>query len=229
MQTQSPERPRAAELLGELARELSRLVRRDSEVAMAERLPTLRRALLDLAALLVVAVAALFALAAVSIATGSLLSRALPGWTAALVVAAGWSVVALVLAAVLLRPRAQPREREELLGLVQMLARDHDLEQLRASREQVRDEAEGQMRETAGAVVEALLEEAAEHQLKALPQLAKREAEEAEADATDLLVEALSLVTAPARAGWRALERIAEPPLAPPATGAERPARNRKR
>ena len=128
----------------------------------------------------------------------------------------------------MLRPRAQPREREELLGLVQILARNHELEQLRASREHVRDEAERQMRETAGAVVEALLEEAAEHQLKALPQLAKREAEK-ETDATDLLVEALSLVTAPARAGWRALERITDPPLAPPATGAEHAARDRKR
>jgi hypothetical protein len=63
--------------------------------------------------------------------------------------------------------------------------------------------------------VEALLEEAAEHQLKALPQVAKREAEQAEAAATDLLIEALSLLTAPARVGWRALERLAEPPLAP--------------
>jgi thioester reductase-like protein len=41
----------SAELLGRLARELSALVRRDVEVAAAERLPTLRRALLDTAAL----------------------------------------------------------------------------------------------------------------------------------------------------------------------------------
>lgn len=42
---------RAAELSGELARELSTLVRRDVELAASERLLTLRRALLDVGAI----------------------------------------------------------------------------------------------------------------------------------------------------------------------------------
>jgi hypothetical protein len=45
---------RSGQLLGDLARQLTALVRRDVEVSAAERLPTLRRALLDTAAVAVV-------------------------------------------------------------------------------------------------------------------------------------------------------------------------------
>ena len=55
------------------------LVRRDVEVAAAERLPTLRRALLDTAALAAVGVAALFALAALRVAGGWAIASALAG------------------------------------------------------------------------------------------------------------------------------------------------------
>jgi len=165
----------SAELLGQLARELSALVRRDVEVAAAERVPTLRRALLDMAALGAVAVAALFALTALTVAGGWALASALAGWAAALVVAGAWALVAAVAAAVLLRPRAQPREREELFGLLQMLSRKHRLDELQSSREEARGEAEEEMRQTSAALVKALLDEAAEHQVEALPAVAKRE------------------------------------------------------
>jgi hypothetical protein len=93
------------------------------------------------------------------------------------------------------------------VGLLQMLARDHNLEQLRDAR----DEADCQVRQTAGRPVQVTLDAAAEHQLKALPQVAKREVERAEADAGDTVHDALSLLISPARAGWRALERLVEP------------------
>jgi len=201
----------SAELLGQLARELSALVRRDVEVAAAERLPTLRRALLDMAALGAVAVAALFALTALTVAGGWALAGALAGWAAALVVAGAWALVAAVAAAVLLRPRAQPREREELFGLLQMLSRKHRLDELQSSREEARGEAEEEMRQTSAALVKALLDEAAEHQVEALPAVAKREIGKVEADAGELIAEALAVLTAPARAGLDALGRLVEP------------------
>lgn len=214
----------SGELLGQLARELSALVRRDVEVAAAERLPALRRTLLDIAAVGSVAVAALFALASFSVAGGSALAGVIAGWAAALVVAGGWAVIATVAAAVLLRPRAQPREREELFGLLQMLSSTQRLKELQSSREDARDEAEQEMRQTSAALVKALLDEAAEHQVKALPAVAKRELGKAEADAGELLAEALAVLTAPARAGLGALGRLVEPPAA-----GKRPARERDR
>jgi len=208
----SPEaRHEAAELVGQLARELSALVRRDIEVAGAERLPTLRRALLDASAVAIVAAAGFFAFAALTFAAGRAAAYVLPGWVAALLVAAAWTIIGLAVAIVLVRPRAQPTERDELFGLLQMLSRDHRLDELQSSREHARDEAEQQMRQTSSALVKTLLDEAAEHQLKALPQLARREAERAEADAADVIADAVSVLIAPARAGWKALERLVEP------------------
>jgi hypothetical protein len=201
----------SAELLGQLARELSTLVRREVEIAAVERVPTLRRALLDLAAVAAVAVAVLFALAALTVAGDRALATAVPAWSAALVVGAVWAVLAAVGAFVLLRPRAQPREREELVGLLQMVASKDGHEKLQASRRAARDEADEQVRETSDALVRALLDEAVEHQARALPHVAARELETAaEARAPDLLAEALTLLTAPARAGLTVLGHLAD-------------------
>lgn len=202
----------SAELLGELARELSVLVRRDIEVAAAERLPILRRAFLDLAALVAVLLAGLLALAACTVAAGVAIAAVVPGWAAALIVAAAWAVVAAGVALVLLRPRAQPREREELIGLLQLVSREHRLEELHSSREEARDEADQEVRRTSAALVKALLDEATEHQVEALPAVTKQEvANAAQAAAPDLLTDAIALLTAPARAGLTVLERLVEP------------------
>ena len=147
----------------------------------------------------------------------------MPGWAAALLVAAGWTAIAAVAAAVLLRPRAQPSEREELFGLLQLLAKKRQLDELQTSREQARDEAEGEVRTTSGALVKALLDEAAEHQLKALPAVAKREVGRAEGDAAELVSGTLALLTAPARAGLNALSRFIE---TAPEPRSSRPARD---
>jgi hypothetical protein len=202
----------SAELLGQVARELSVLVRRDIEVAAVERLPILRRAYLDLAAVAAVVLAALLALAALTVAAGAVLAAVVPAWSAALVVAAAWALVFTVMAYVL-RPRAQPREREELIGLIQFVSRKQGLEELHSSREEARDEADEEVRRTSAALVKALLDEVAEHQVKALPDVARQEiANAAEAATPDLLADALALLTAPARAGLSVLERLAVPP-----------------
>ena len=203
-QPQTTERE-APELLGELARELSVLVRRDLEVAVAERLATVRRALLDLAAVGVLAVAAVFSLAALSLAAGLALAGWVSGWQAALLVAAGWTSVALVGGAILLRPRMQPSEREELYGLLQLLSKNHHLDDLRREREGARDDAEREMRQSSASLVTTVLDEATEHQVKALPAIAKREAERLEAEAAELLEQRLRLLVAPARVGRKAL------------------------
>jgi membrane protein implicated in regulation of membrane protease activity len=177
-------------LLGQLARELSALVRRDVEVAAAERLPTLRAGLLDVAAVLAVAVAALFALAALSVAGGRAVATVVPSWLAALVVAGAWLLIAVVAAAVLLRPRTKQRE-QEVVGLLQILTSDEKLEELRSSREEARDEAEAEMRRSSNALFRTV-----EHHVKALPSVAKREFGRAEADAAEVI--------APPRASARA-------------------------
>jgi hypothetical protein len=205
-----PERE-SAELVGELARELSALVRRDIEVAAAERLPMLRRAFLDVAAIAAVSVAGLFALAWLSVAGGRLAATSMPAWAAALVIAGVWGLVSLVIAAVLFRPRAQPSDRQELFGLLQMLARTNRLEELQSAREEARDEAEHEMRQTSETLVETVFDEAAEHQLKALPGVAKRELERGDVHPTETLTEMLALLAIPARAGWEALGRLVEP------------------
>jgi hypothetical protein len=202
----------SAELLGQLARELSVLVRRDIEVAAVERLPILRRAFLDLAAVAVVVLAGLLALAASTVVAGVVVAAVVSGWAAALIVAAAWASIAAVMAFVLLRPRAQLREREELIGLLQLVSRKQRLEELHSSREEARDEADEEVRRTSAALVRALLNEATEQQVKALPAVAKQEvASAAEAATPDLLTDALALLTAPARAGLSVLERLVEP------------------
>jgi Putative Actinobacterial Holin-X, holin superfamily III len=215
---------RTAELVSQLARELSSLVRRDIEVAASERLPTLRRGLLDAIALAAVAVAGLFALVALSVAGGAAVASAMPAWAAGILVGAGWALVAGIGAVVLLRPRAQPREREQLYGLLQMLSSRHGLEELRSDREDARAEAERDVQQTSVALVEALLDEATEHQVRALPEVAKREVEDAEANAAELIAEAFSLLTSPARAGLNALERVVAPMAAATAPPPDEPA-----
>jgi hypothetical protein len=88
----------AEELLGELAHELSLLVRSELEVAAAERGPWLHRIAIELAASLGAAGAMLLALGAASLAAVEGLRLVLPGWLAALVVAVGWlGITALLL------------------------------------------------------------------------------------------------------------------------------------
>src|SRR5262245_31815783 len=80
-------------LLGELGRELAVLTRLDAELAVAEQAPTMIRAGVGL---LAAATAAVLAAGAISVAVGRPLEHIMPGWLAALVVAAGWGVAALL-------------------------------------------------------------------------------------------------------------------------------------
>ena len=87
----------AEELLGELAHELSLLVRSELEVAAAERGPWLHRIAIELAASLGAAVAMLLALSAASFAAVEGLRLVLPGWLAALAVAVAWAGITALL------------------------------------------------------------------------------------------------------------------------------------
>ena len=195
----------SSDLLGELARELSVLVRRDLDVAAAERLAMVRSALLDLGVVVGIGGAAVFALATLSVAAGVALAGSISAWLAALIIATGWTAVAIAGALILLRPRMQPREREELFGLLQMLTTTQHLDDLREAREDARDEAESEMRQTSASLVTSFLDDATEHQMKAVPAIAKREAERLEAEAAELLEHRLPLLVAPARVGRKAL------------------------
>ena len=195
----------SSDLLGELARELSVLVRRDLDVAAAERLAMVRSALLDLGVVVGIGGAAVFALATLSVAAGVALAGSISAWLAALIIATGWAAVAIAGALILLRPRMQPREREELFGLLQMLTTTQHLDDLREAREDARDEAESEMRQTSASLVTSFLDDATEHQMKAVPAIAKREAERLEAEAAELLEHRLPLLVAPARVGRKAL------------------------
>jgi membrane protein implicated in regulation of membrane protease activity len=87
----------AEELLGELAHQLSLLVRSELEVAAAERGPWLNRIAIELAASLGAAVAMLLALGAASLAAVEGLRLVLPGWLAALAVALAWAGITALL------------------------------------------------------------------------------------------------------------------------------------
>ena len=85
------------QLLGQLADELSMLVRNDVELSAAERLPEVKHIAKELAVVVAAGVAGFFALAAASWAAGIGLSHLITGWEAALVVAGAWALAAVLL------------------------------------------------------------------------------------------------------------------------------------
>jgi hypothetical protein len=118
----------AGALFGQLTQDLAGLLREELEFAAMERVPAIRMALVELTAFAMVGVAAIFALAAASWAAGAGLSEAMPGWAAALVLAAVWAVVAAGLLLVLGRrmTRRDPRLQWFLHPDPVALERAHD-------------------------------------------------------------------------------------------------------
>jgi hypothetical protein len=150
-----PSQDSAAELLGQLAAEISLLVRNDVELSAAHRIPEARRLARELTAALAVAVAAILALGALTWAGIDGLATALPAWSAALVVAAAWAALAALLLQ-LDHPRrllARLRDETTVDAIVHV-----ELE---------RAEAERAMKTTAERLADALGREAAEHELRA--------------------------------------------------------------
>ena len=100
--TEDETEPSVTELLERLGREVSILAVCESRLAASRHAPGLRRAARDVAAVLVVALALLTAFALANVAAVYALSTTMAGWAAALVLAAAWTAVGVVLALYLL-------------------------------------------------------------------------------------------------------------------------------
>jgi len=178
----------AEELLGELAHQLSLLLRSELEVAAAEREPWLHRIAIELAASLGAAVAMLLTLGAASLAAVEGLRLVLPGWLAALVVAVAWGAIT----ALLLRvdhPRRLWRR---------MRTQTH--EQAMATAYADRSTAEADVRATAERLSHAISAEMREREARAIIAGEKRLVSTGERDAEVVLKELMSILAAPGRA-----------------------------
>ncbi len=186
----------SAELLGELAGDLALLSRTEIELAAAESGPQVRQVAVEVAVALCSAVALLFALAALSWAAVQGLTLEIPSWSASLVVAAGWAVVAVLLA-LLDHPRR----------LLRRLAKERSVDAIKTA-ERDRAVAEEAVLTTAERLGSALVREAAERELGEDVDAMEGMVEGAEEEAEDLLKELVVAFLAPGKAGISLLERI---------------------
>jgi hypothetical protein len=149
-----------ADLVEELGRNTSVLVLWEAALAASQRVPAMRRAALAAAGtvVLVLAFAAAFALANWAAVSG--LSSVLPTWLSALLLALAWLAVGLALLAVLLARvgHASGIEWWRMVG--------DDRDEVAATVQQSRDEAEEAVRDTvdrlSGAIARAAAAEVAE-------------------------------------------------------------------
>jgi Putative Actinobacterial Holin-X, holin superfamily III len=188
----------AEELLGELAHQLSLLIRSELEVAAAERGPWLHRIAIELAASLGAAVAMLLALGAASLAAVEGLSLVLPGWLAALAVAVAWGGITVLLVRV-----DHPRRLWRRL-------RQQTHEQAMATALDDRGMAEADVRAAAERLSHAISAEMREREARAIIAGEKRLISTGERDAEVVLKELMSILAAPGRAGVNLLERLLE-------------------
>ena len=188
----------ADELLGELAHELSHLVRTELEVATADRGPWLQRIAVEVAAALAAAVALLLTLAAASWAAVEGLRLVLPDWLAALAVAASWAVITTLL----LRVDHPRRLWRRFTGETH--------EQAMATARADRAEAEADVRAVAERLTGAISVELRAREARAIIAGEKRLVGAAERDAEVVFKELMSVLAAPGRAGVNLLERLLE-------------------
>jgi hypothetical protein len=188
----------AEELLGELAHQLSLLLRSELEVAAAEREPWLHRIAIELAASLGAAVAMLLTLGAASLAAVEGLRLVLPGWLAALVVAVVWGGITALLLRV-----DHPRRLWRRL-------RQQTHEQAMATAHEERSTAEADVRATAERLSHAISAEMREREARAIIAGEQRLIGTGERDAEVVLKELMSILAAPGRAGVNLLERLLE-------------------
>jgi hypothetical protein len=188
----------AEELLGELAHDLSMLVRSELEVAAAERGPWLHRIAVELAASLGAALALLLALGAASLAAVEALRLVLPAWLAALAVAMAWAGITALLLRV-----DHPRRLWRRL-------RQQTYEQTMARAYEDRSAAEADVRATAERLSHAISAEMREREARAVIAGEQRLISTGERDAEVVLKELMSILAAPGRAGVNLLERLLE-------------------
>jgi hypothetical protein len=97
--------PSLTELFEQLGRQLSELGLSEAQLEAARNMPDVRRTARDIAGALVVVIAALTAFAFLNVAAVEGLSHELPAWQSALVLAAAWTVVGVLLFAFMRRAR----------------------------------------------------------------------------------------------------------------------------
>jgi signal transduction histidine kinase len=188
---------RSGQLAGQLGDELAHLLRCDAELAMAERMPEIRRTATEVAVLSAGVVALLFALAGGTWAAGLGLASVVPAWTSALILAGAWLLVAVVLLVVHRDPRR----------LVARLS-DESQAAMLASRRAERDEAERNLRDTAERLAEALLHDAEARGADAAAAAARRGKDEAEREAAQLIAQIADALREPGKAGRGLLDRL---------------------
>jgi hypothetical protein len=185
------EHPTSARLAGQLGDELAQLLRCDAELAMAERMPEIRRTAGEAAVLGGGIVALLFALAGGTWAAGLAIASVTRGWAAALIVAGVWVVVALVL----LR---QERPRR----LFSRLSDQNQADVISSARAE-RRRAEETLRATAARLAEALLHDAEVRGMHAAASAARHGVDEAEQEAARLIAQIADALRDSGRAGGR--------------------------
>jgi hypothetical protein len=190
------ERHTSDELIGELAHELSLLIRSDVELSALERGSVLRNLVIELAVALLAGFVFVLALAAAGWAALLSLANVVPREVAALLVAAGWLVAAVVLL------RFGPPRR-----LWRRLTRETH-EQRVASARRDRKRAERAVRKTAGGLGHAMMREAREHELRAAASAAERVGAAVEREMETVLRELGRAFNVPARAGKNLLGRF---------------------
>jgi signal transduction histidine kinase len=188
----------ADELLGELAHELSYLVRTELEVAAADRGPALQRLAVEVAAALAAALALLLTLGAASWAAVEGLRLVFPAWLAALAVAALWAVITTLL----LRVDHPRRLWRRFTGETH--------EQAMATARADRAKAEAEVRAVAERLSAAISVELRAREARAIVAGERRLVGAAERDAEVVFKELMSILAAPGRAGVNLLERLLE-------------------
>lgn len=188
----------ADELFGQLAHELSLLVRSELEVAVADRRPWLQHISVELAATAAAAMTLLLTLMVASWAAVAGLRLLLPDAVAAVAVAALWGVATALLLRVdhprrLWKRFTQPTHEDAMAAARADRAR---------SEEDVRAVAERLGR--------AISAELRAREARALIAGERRLVAAGERDAEVVLKELMSILTAPGRAGVNLLERLLE-------------------
>jgi hypothetical protein len=181
--------PSADELLAEVAHQLTVLIRSDLELAAAERAPEIREVVVDTATAGAAAAAGLLAFAAVSWAGVLGLSHVMASWGAALVVAAVWALVALLL----VRMGRVTRLRGRLAAGGQS--------QTIAAARLARADAEQAIKVAAGQLGRAVVRETAEHEMGAVVEAEQRIADTVERDVEAILRDLVSALSMPDKAG----------------------------
>jgi Putative Actinobacterial Holin-X, holin superfamily III len=180
----------SAELLGQLAHELTSLLRTELQLNQCEHAAGRRQRASEIAALAAGAAAGLMAFAALTAATVKALEFVLSAWAASLVAAAAWGILAVVL--------LQAGKLSKLLARFDPAGDEARLERLQDEQRA----GEVAMQQAAGRFAQAAARETVDS-------VAKRATDAVDQEGELLLRELAGLLRAPGRAGIGVLGRLA--------------------